>query len=126
MLEEAITTRTAEAGYRVYPDVIDQRAEYPAIYYDVISRPSWQGLTERFSMVTARVQFDVYGVTLKSAEAAAEEVLALWRGYRGEVAGVQICGSVLVSDSYTVDHEVDNRRRLSHIRFEVYIDYDNS
>lgn len=126
MLEEAIAVRTAEAGYRVYPDVVDQRAEYPCVYYDVVSRPSWQGLTQRFSKTTARVQIDVYGLTLKTAEKAAEDVLALWRGFTGEVAGVIICGSVMVEDSYAIDFEMDSKRKLTHIRFETYIDYDNS
>lgn len=126
MLEAALSTRTAIAGYRVYPDVVDQRAAYPCVYYDIISTPTNQGLVERFTKTTARVQFDVYGTTLKSAEKAAEDVLKLWRGFSGEVADVQISGSVMIDDSYVVEQELDPRRKLTHVRFEVYIDFDNS
>lgn len=90
---DALRTPTLdEVGSRIYPDVLPQQCEMPAIAYFVVSdvpESSLNGALER-ALLSARVQIDVYATTRESASTISLKVRNIIHNLKGpspELAG---------------------------------------
>lgn len=125
MIDDAFWIQTSTLGYAVYPDVVPQSATYPCVIYQVISRPSLNGLDERLYAETARIQVTVLGELLHEVELISDKVIALWQGTTGDLDGltnetINMC--FLEEDSYSLDIDQDSTRSIYSCRFDVMIE----
>lgn len=98
MIEAAIYSRlsnhvglTAIVGSRIYPAHLPQSAAYPALVYTLVSNTHRHNLTGASGGALARFQFDVFSVRLADCVEAVEQIRLALQGFRGTVAGVNIC-----------------------------------
>ena len=82
----------AIVGTRVYPRVLPQGVQYPAIRYARISsaRSEWRTLDGKAEYAQPRFQIDAYALTDAQALDLGQAVYHWLEGYRGTVAGVRI------------------------------------
>lgn len=125
MLDDAFYIQTSTLGYPVYPDFVPQSGTHPCIVYQTISRPSLNGLDERFYAETARIQVMVIGELLHDVESIGDKVIALWQGTTGTIEGLtnetlNLC--FLDEDSYDLDLDQESTRSLYYCRFDLMIE----
>lgn len=100
------------AGARVYPGLLPQDGQFPAITYTQVSRVETHAFGEDASVTRFRLQVDSWGNTYAESRSLANEVLEALSRFRGTV------GTKTVHDCH-LDNEIElyesetNRRRVS-------------
>lgn len=88
-------------GTRIYPQVIPQDAEMPAMAYQRISGPRDHAHTGPTGLVSARVQLTCMAASYDGAKALGEAVRAAMDGYSGTMGTVTV-------DACLLDNEIDS------------------
>lgn len=81
-----ITAAATAAGNRIYPDILPQKATYPAIIYKDVSDMGHSDIHYDFP----RYNFTVYDPRRIDAKNLAETLLNLLHGYKGVLNGVVV------------------------------------
>lgn len=76
---------SALVGARVYPLVLPQDAEVPAVVYQRVSAPRVHAIGGASFLASPRFQFTCWGATYASAKAVAEQVIAALDGVLGSI-----------------------------------------
>jgi hypothetical protein len=130
-IEEAVNTRllavsavTALVGSgtaaRIYPLVIPQDAQRPAISYQKISSPKTISHSGDSNLSRSRFQFTCQAETYTSVKALATAVRNAFIGYRGTISGVRIDGG-LVEDDTDGDIEIQSNEVLPFVRLDIVL-----
>lgn len=90
---------TALVSSRIYPLVIPQEAQRPAIAMQRISLVEAMTQTGYAGHARTRIQFTSDGTTYLQAKAVAAALRAAVRGYRGTSAGVRIHAAMVETES---------------------------
>ena len=88
----------ALVGTRIYPVVLPQAPQYPAISFQTISGESHYALGGHSGLASPRIQVDCWAESFDAVMALRSAVIACLGGYRGTVAGVTIQGMFKVAE----------------------------
>jgi hypothetical protein len=89
-------------GQRMYPDVLIQKATFPAVTYTKISTSSEHGVSDVTRLAHSRFQFDCYGVSRNAANDIAHAIRRSGIcAYQGTTAGIYFCGVEIDSGDYS-------------------------
>lgn len=91
----------ALVGTRIYPQVIPQDAEMPAMAYQRISGPRDHSHSGPSGLVVARMQLTCMAASYDGAKALGEAVRAAMDGYSGTMGTVTV-------DACLLDNEIDS------------------
>lgn len=104
-IEEAVVSRmqgyaslTALIGTRLFPLIVPQDADLPAIAYQKISSPKTISHGGDSHLAQSRIQFTIQADTYSDAKSVSGQLRACWAGYRATVAGVRIDGALVQDD----------------------------
>ena len=95
---------TAVVGNRIYPVRLPLRADYPAISYFRVSRPTTRTFGGTVAGASPRFQFDCWAKSYADAKAVADQVIAALDGFSGTMGGP---GGVEVQAVY-LENEMDD------------------
>jgi len=98
---------SAIVGTRIYPLLIEQGADMPAIAYTLISNTRVPALNADTTITEARVQVDLYGNTFDSVVLLADAVRVAAQRYAGTNATVVILDIIIESESHSRDDTAD-------------------
>ncbi len=88
----------ASPAQRLYPLLIPQDVDLPAIAYQKIDSPKTSSHSGRSDLARSRVQLMCAANDYTGAKALAKAVVACWWGFKGTVAGVRIDGTLIDDD----------------------------
>jgi hypothetical protein len=122
-IEEAVYSRmtgfaelSALIATRLYPVLIPQEVDAPAVAYQVISSVPARSHTS-FNSTETRVQFTCQAATYANAKAVSKAVRHCWESFRGTVDGILI-GSAFVENELDTGPEAAVRRVDVRIRHD--------
>lgn len=93
---------------RIYPLLLTQGSELPAIVYQRLSTYGEHANDTNSTLISSRIRFDCYGKTYSDAKNLAIKVKACLDGFIGLILTVHIDGILFVDefDSYDEDAEL--------------------
>ena len=84
-LIEADSTVGAIMGDRIYPNLLPDEPEFPAVVYQEISTDSQEAIDGPADFAFSRLQLSCWAETKAEAVALAQAICTLLQGYKGDV-----------------------------------------
>jgi len=106
---------SALVGTRVFPTVMQQGVDMPAICYTIITSSRYEALTQDTDLVDNLVQIDCYSETYPEVRSVYQAVRAALQRYQGTNAAIEIVDAV-------IDDERDIREEETKL-FRTSVDY---
>ena len=120
-LEEAVSQYLqAKLNNKLYPQVLPQRVELPAVAYTSVSIERLHALQKDTGFAKHRLQFVCYAKSLKQALKTSEVIRSELQDFIGVMAGINIGGVLIMSE--TSDYE--NATGLYCVRLEFEFQYE--
>lgn len=130
-IEEAVNARLlavsavtalvgAAAAARIYPLVIPQDADRPALAYQKTDSQKVYSHGGFSALARSRFQFVCQAETYTAAKALADAVKAAFHGFKGTVSGVNLQGAIVESDG-DGDIEILSNEVLPYVRIDIGI-----
>ena len=76
---------SSAVGTRIFPDIVEQNADFPAIRFMIISTTPYEHLSGILPVAKARLQIDAYGDTRTSANSVADLIRIAIEKFRGTI-----------------------------------------
>lgn len=117
---------SAIVGQRMYPDVLVQGCQLPAIAYYVMSTDREHTLAGLSKAAHARISLDLYCTTRVAASALSKAIRETGiDAFRGIVSGYTFCGVEYVSgDEYMQEQPTDGNQTSRYVcSFDVVVHY---
>lgn len=115
MIEKALVELAEGVVARVYPVLLVQSPELPAVVYQRISTVRDHSHDGPVGLVSARFQFSCWAESYAEAKALAADLRVALDGFKGTVAGTRIDGIFSAGEHDDFDQEPQ--------RFRVIADY---
>jgi len=120
-LEEAVSQYLqAKLNNKLYPQVLPQKVELPAVAYTSVSIERLHALQKDTGFAKHRLQFVCYAKSLKQALKTSEVIRSELQDFIGVMAGINIGGVLIMSE--TSDYE--NATGLYCVRLEFEFQYE--
>ena len=111
------------AGGKIYPEIIPQNIEIPAIAYTQINCYRDSALQKDTGFARINLQFNCYGDTFAGARALGKEIISALQDYKGDMKGCDI-QAVFIRNEHittgTLKQSYDTERFTSVIETEIY------
>ena len=116
-LEQAINQYLqAKLNNRLYPQVLPQKVDLPAVAYTSVSIERLHALQKDTGFAKHRIQFACYANSFKQAVETAEKIRKEIQGFIGDMAGIYIGGVLILSE--TSDYEENTGLYCVRLEFE--------
>lgn len=120
-LEEAVNQYLqAKLNNRLYPQVLPQKVELPAVAYTSVSIERLHALNKDTGFAKHRLQFACYAKALIHAVETSELIRAQLQDFSGDMSGIYIGGVLIMSE--TSDYE--SATGLYCVRLEFEFQYE--
>jgi len=111
------------AGGKIYPEIIPQDTELPAIAYTQTNCNRDSALQKDTGFARINIQFNCYSDTFAAARALGKEIISALQDYKGDMNGIDI-QAVFIRNEYittgTLKQSYDTERFTSVIETEIY------
>ena len=109
---------------RMYPGILPQGDDVPAIVYNRISterQPIMQGPA---AYATARIQLDLYTESYEQTKILANRVRHLLDYYDGRVGGTWVKAVLIEDESHSVEEDPETEQRLFRATLDFVVTHD--
>ena len=107
---------SAVVADRVYPLLMPQNTQLPAITYQRISGASEQSMTGASGLAHPRIQLDCWGSTYKDVTVLREVLRQVLQGFRGQLGTIFINGVIYVNDQDFYEWETKTFRTSTDVK----------
>jgi hypothetical protein len=98
---------TALVSTRIYPLVLPQDCDLPAVCYQLVSDVPEYILAKAVANQNARVQVNSYAITLDAAKSVAIQVKAAMVGYDGTIGSVAVRDITIANEQDLYESDLD-------------------
>lgn len=111
---------TALVGYNIYPDVLPQKVNYPAIAFEQISGQRVLAFGNDTNYIHPVVRFNCYADSFDEARTVGEKLRSAMQNLIGTMSSLTNVTVMLVSESDNYNYDVD--RYVDEMEFEIWHD----
>ena len=127
ILYELITSdaqiNTQIAG-RMYPGILPQGNDVPAIIYNRISTDRLKIMQGPAAYSDARIQLDIYSESYKTTKILANRVRHLLDYYDGRVGGTELKAVFIEGEGHSVEEDAETEQRLYRATLDLSVIHD--